>query len=381
MTKEKICGIYCIENLVNNKKYIGQSVDIYSRWYAHKSKLYGNKHENTHLQNSWNNYGEKYFHFYIVELCDKELLNEREIYWIKHYNTFYDGYNETFGGQGQSKPAIKVFQYTLDGDLIKEWNSVYEIQEELDFNENTIRNACNNKEHLSAYGYQWSYQKSDNIGEYNSVTQKKTVYQYDKQGNLVNIYDTILSVSEDGFSFGNVANCCRGIRKTSSGYVWSYTPLDKNEIANKLHNTYQNHSQISISKYSLEGDFIEYIDQRDYFSKNNYNIYDVIKCCNGEKDYYKKFQWRYGNNTNKIPNKILKCQIMGNANKRNPHKPRLSYRQKVMCINTNETFMSFSEAEKRYGLCHGALRNYFIKKSKYCGKLDSGERLTWKKIS
>lgn len=381
MTKEKICGIYCIENLVNNKKYIGQSVDIYSRWYAHKSKLYGNKHENTHLQNSWNNYGEKYFHFYIVELCDKELLNEREIYWIKHYNTFYDGYNETFGGQGQSKPAIKVFQYTLDGDLIKEWNSVYEIQEELDFNENTIRNACNNKEHLSAYGYQWSYQKSDNIGEYNSVTQKKIVYQYDKQGNLVNIYDTILSVSEDGFSFGNVANCCRGIRKTSSGYVWSYTPLDKNEIANKLHNTYQNHSQISISKYSLEGDFVEYIDQRDYFSKNNYNIYDVIKCCNGEKDYYKKFQWRYGNNTNKIPNKILKCQIMDNANKRKPHKPRLSYRQKVMCINTNETFMSFSEAEKRYGLCHGALRNYFIKKSKYCGKLDSGERLTWKKIS
>ena len=332
MTKEKICGIYCIENLVNNKKYIGQSVDIYSRWYVHKSKLYGNKHENTHLQNSWNNYGGKYFHFYIVELCDKELLNEREIYWIKHYNTFYDGYNETFGGQGQSKPAIKVFQYTLDGDLIKEWNSVYEIQEELGFNENTIRNACNNKEHLSAYGYQWSYQKSDNIGEYNSTTQKKTVYQYDKQGNLVNIYDTILSVSEDGFSFGNVANCCRGIRKTSSGYVWSYTPLDKNEIANKLHNTYQKHSQISISKYSLEGDFIEYIDQRGYFAKNNYN----------------------GNNTNKIPNKILKCQIMSNANKRKPHKPRLSYRQKVMCINTNETFMSFSEAEKRYGLCHGA---------------------------
>ena len=32
MAKEKICGIYCIENLVNHKKYIGQSVNIYTRW-------------------------------------------------------------------------------------------------------------------------------------------------------------------------------------------------------------------------------------------------------------------------------------------------------------------------------------------------------------
>ena len=67
MAKEKLCGIYCIENLINRKKYIGQSIDIYSRWYAHKSKLYGNRHENIHLQNSWNNYGDKYFHFYQEE--------------------------------------------------------------------------------------------------------------------------------------------------------------------------------------------------------------------------------------------------------------------------------------------------------------------------
>lgn len=32
MAKEKICGIYRIENLINHKSYIGQSVDIYKRW-------------------------------------------------------------------------------------------------------------------------------------------------------------------------------------------------------------------------------------------------------------------------------------------------------------------------------------------------------------
>ena len=377
MAEEKISGIYCIENTKNHKKYIGQSIDIYQRWYAHKSKLNMNKHHSHHLQQAWNKYGDNCFIFYIIETCDESLLNEREIYWIKYYNTYFDGYNETFGGEGYARQTRKVYQYSLSGEFIKGWNSVSEIENKLGYNGFTIRNVCNCDERLSAYGYQWSYQKNDNIGEYNSLTQKKTVYQYDKQGNLVNVYDTILSVAEDGFSFGNVANCCRGIRKTSSGYVWSYVPLDKNEITNKIHNTYQNHSQISISKYSLDGDFIEYIDQIDYFKKNNYNIYEVIKCCNGEKDYYKKFQWRYGNNTNKI----LKCKIIDSVNKRKPHKPRLSYRQKVMCINTNEMFKSFSDAEKRYGLCHGALRNYFKNNAKYCGKLLTGEKLVWKKIS
>lgn len=375
MAEEKISGIYCIENTKNHKKYIGQSIDIYQRWYVHKSKLNMNKHHSHHLQQAWNKYGDNCFIFYIIESCDESLLNEREIYWIKYYNTYFDGYNETFGGEGYARQTRKVYQYSLSGEFIKEWNSVSEIENKLGYNGFTIRNVCNCDERLSAYGYQWSYQKNDNIGEYNSLTQKKTVYQYDKQGNLVNVYDTILSVAEDGFSFGNVTNCCRGIRKTSSGYVWSYVPLDKNEITNKIHNTYQNHSQISISKYSLDGDFIEYIDQRDYFKKNNYNIYEVIKCCNGEKDYYKKFQWRYGCSTNEIG------KIEKNVNKKIPHKPRKSYRQVVLCSTTNMKFKSFADAEKYYGFCHGSLRNYFKNNAKYCGKLDSGEKLVWEKIS
>ena len=35
-------GIYCIENTINHKKYIGQSIDIYSRWSKHKSELNNN---------------------------------------------------------------------------------------------------------------------------------------------------------------------------------------------------------------------------------------------------------------------------------------------------------------------------------------------------
>ena len=102
---EKICGIYCIENLVNGKKYVGQSVDIYSRWNKEKNILKKDeKAWNVYLQNAWKKYGEDNFKFYILERCDEEQLDEREIYWVSYYHTYIgdvecNGYNGTIGGQ------------------------------------------------------------------------------------------------------------------------------------------------------------------------------------------------------------------------------------------------------------------------------------------
>ena len=36
----------------------------------------------------------------IVEECSADLLDEREQYWIKYYNSYYEGYNCTLGGKG-----------------------------------------------------------------------------------------------------------------------------------------------------------------------------------------------------------------------------------------------------------------------------------------
>jgi len=95
---KKEFGIYCIENLVNNKKYVGQSVDVSARFSHHKCLLNKNIHDNKHLQNAWNKYGEENFIFYIVEACEECFLDEREKYWINFYKKELSAYNILDGG-------------------------------------------------------------------------------------------------------------------------------------------------------------------------------------------------------------------------------------------------------------------------------------------
>lgn len=100
MAKEKICGIYCIENLVTGKRYIGQSQDVYKRFNKHRSELRNNRHHSSYLQHSWNKYGENNFIFKLIEQCSVDSLDKKEIEYISFYNTCDKdlGYNVECGG-------------------------------------------------------------------------------------------------------------------------------------------------------------------------------------------------------------------------------------------------------------------------------------------
>lgn len=76
------CGIYKIKNKVNNKTYVGSSLNIESRKYKHFWLLRNNKHDNYFLQNSFNKHGEQNFTFEILELCEEKEIIERENHYI-----------------------------------------------------------------------------------------------------------------------------------------------------------------------------------------------------------------------------------------------------------------------------------------------------------
>lgn len=93
--------IYKITNKINGKIYIGKTIkSIEARFKKH---LNGAKNKvNRHLYDAMNCYGYENFELTLIETCKTiESLNEREIYWISHYNSISPcGYNMTQGGDG-----------------------------------------------------------------------------------------------------------------------------------------------------------------------------------------------------------------------------------------------------------------------------------------
>lgn len=93
-------GIYVIINIQNNKAYVGQAKNIRYRWQKHEMALRNEYHKNRHLQAAWNKYGATSFEFYVLEYCQNDKLNEREIYYIALYKSCGLSYNATNGGEG-----------------------------------------------------------------------------------------------------------------------------------------------------------------------------------------------------------------------------------------------------------------------------------------
>lgn len=133
------CGIYKIENKINGKIYIGQSVNIEKRWNQHKNASQNalDHGYETHLYRSFRKYGIKNFDFTIIEKCSIQELNEKERYWIRQYNSFFKGYNLTLGGDSsgteiKKEKIIGIFKDLETTDLIqKEIALKWNISEEM----------------------------------------------------------------------------------------------------------------------------------------------------------------------------------------------------------------------------------------------------------
>ena len=97
-----VCGIYKITNKISGLCYIGQAVDIATRWKTHAKCGLGidtpaqNKLYRAMLKDGLTN-----FTFELLERCDKSLLNEKEKFYIDLYQAYEYGYNSNSGNNNK----------------------------------------------------------------------------------------------------------------------------------------------------------------------------------------------------------------------------------------------------------------------------------------
>lgn len=125
-----IKGIYAIRNKLNEKVYIGQSIDVKNRLCHHRSELRNSRHYNTHLQRAWDAYGEKNFEFMTIKECCIEDIDKFEEYYIYLYqSTDRDkGYNRENGGvrfRGVSEDTRRKMSEAKKGMYDGEKNPMY----------------------------------------------------------------------------------------------------------------------------------------------------------------------------------------------------------------------------------------------------------------
>ena len=118
----------------------------------------------------------------------------------------------------------QVYQYNLQGDLIYKYQTLKEASEKTGVSKSAICNVCNNKAN-TAGDFVWRYENEPFEREKHKKYQSKTkpVEQYDKQLNLLNIYDSIAEAAKQtNTNAANIQSVCIGRRKTANGYIWKY---------------------------------------------------------------------------------------------------------------------------------------------------------------
>lgn len=117
-------GIYQIRNTITNDIYVGSSasaIGLYRRRREHFKSLRLKRHGNRFLQSAWNKYGAENFVFEIIEECPKEIILQREDFYIQtlkpRYNLSYSAVSPGLGKFGYEHSFSKEVICVNDGKL------------------------------------------------------------------------------------------------------------------------------------------------------------------------------------------------------------------------------------------------------------------------
>ena len=292
---EKICGIYSIECTMNHKKYIGQSTHIKRRWNEHKKELKNNSHYNFLLQEDWNRFRETDFTFSIIELCGKEQLDDREVFWIAELNTQIDGYNISKGGNDYSKKLEK--SRTEKSYSENKYDKRKKLQEDQVLE--IIQRLLNGETGaLLAKEYHVSSMTINDIRNHKKWKQltkginfpnifRKAIDMYSEEGKLLKTFSSAREAAKElGIRHTSISSVCVGRIRSTGGYIWRFHKHPFDEFyTDKKHIS----EKVQINQYDSEWNYIQSfnsIAEAERFIGKKFGISNALKNINNTSGGY-----------------------------------------------------------------------------------------------
>lgn len=236
MSYNKISGIYTILNMLNNKIYVGCSVDVKRRLLNHKKSLLNNNHKNKHLQSAFNKDGLNNFKFELLIECSIEILLSEENYWCNLLNAhnYKCGYNIR-----PTHPYGKIINTPEIRKKISDSNKGRKISEE-----SILKRTLTRKIRFATYKKKVkklkvsSNRKLTGIWHSNATKQKMRkphfckrlisiynfnieIQKFDKDMNLKEVFNNVDCIPKIYNKYKILENC-NNERKTSQGFIWKY---------------------------------------------------------------------------------------------------------------------------------------------------------------
>jgi group I intron endonuclease len=216
---ENISGIYCIRNIINDKKYIGKSKNIRQRIYSHIGGLNSKntKRENQHFINAWWKYNKVNFEYFILEIIDikienfENILKEKELFWMNYYKTT----NRNFG-------------YNLRQDSSTNLIILDETRKKLSNSRNKRKLKFPNLDKENGIKISNFWKNNPDVKEkmkkkLSDIHTKYLIYQYSKDGKtLIKIWNKVKDVISENptYKTHNIYSVCSGAKPTIYGYKW-----------------------------------------------------------------------------------------------------------------------------------------------------------------
>lgn len=208
-------AIYKITNKINGKIYVGQtSSTTEERWKGHKRAWHSTRRCPA-LYNAFDKYGIENFEVEEIEQCDIENLNEREIYWIKQYNSYEEGYNATIGGDGNRRLDYFLIYNLWDAGL-----TTGEIGQRIGATKSGVAKALKGYENYTIE--ESEHRSAKRIG----LATGKPIQQYTLEGEYITTFPNATvaaeSLGKGRSESNNIRSCAHGRRKSAYGYKWKF---------------------------------------------------------------------------------------------------------------------------------------------------------------